>query len=925
MPDVIYGGSTADFTYDREDIAGQTWPDTGAQKRRLLERGEMLLSYWSAPTGGTALTPSSGAESTETGDIRVAVSFADVLLAPASIYADNGTGVRWRLDRDLSATIADLQANSPAALVGEPNGLLGLDAAGLAIPAQLGSGTPSATTVLHGDGVYRTPASAEVSGVLSAANAYTDAEIVAAVDPVNRKIADSVDVDHNVLDLFGVSGTVTLNLVNVYDADGALLTRGYRKFRIRPAGNITVVIGAAPTDPGVTLEFAVNFRQPATGTGPFTLTWDAAQFVFDAGDSPAAATGALSRSVYRFTTFDNTVMMCTSRKTFPPVGTVPSTGTAPIATAGAAGDGRLVLGWAVPANGGSPITNVHLDFTDTGGDAVTDTDIPVVAGNVPTAYTRAGLIPGHTYTVKTRFDNANGSSALSPASSAVTLGTSASGNMLPNTSAVVTTDPNPGAAGSGFEARVGCTVTQVVAPAGIVGNAVKLTSNNATAATSSLRTLRADVAVVAGQVYSAMFSEKAGAGGAGQTVNCNIIFFDAADAVISTVTGSAITSSSTTWQKALNTGVTAPAGAVKASVSIRCNSTDTGDEHQVGQLGFFPGTVTNWSAPGAGPGATMIYGTNLFGSKNFVDPRGLSPTTLTETAPQVWARTVATLGTPGVVKIFKQNFVASFSPENLVTTKRAMVCFNVNIPQMVAGNLDAALDSYLGVIQAGYVIYLVIKQEPGGEIASGAFTAAQFKAACGRLKDRVTAAYASGLLQSNRTVLVGPCLQAYDIQSGRFDYATWIADNQDYIGWDAYGNEGVYPTGGDNFALSGSTYPPADRIVNACADNSGSKPFLFPEVGASLRTQDVPSVTGRPIGSRRADWFELFFDTAIARGAFACIVFDAYNAGAGTAQRDHRLAAANNVTQFTIDDFEYQGVLPEPATTTVAAYMATSA
>ncbi len=93
MPDVVYGGSTADFTYGLAPLD---------VNKAFIQAGGVALTVWTAETGGTQVgsTTSSAA-----GDIRFTISYPDANAAPASLWVDAGSGRRWRIDRDVTQTL----------------------------------------------------------------------------------------------------------------------------------------------------------------------------------------------------------------------------------------------------------------------------------------------------------------------------------------------------------------------------------------------------------------------------------------------------------------------------------------------------------------------------------------------------------------------------------------------------------------------------------------------------------------------------------------------------------------------------------------------------------------------------------------------------------------------------------------------------
>jgi|GEM_PF-3019698 len=299
-----------------------------------------------------------------------------------------------------------------------------------------------------------------------------------------------------------------------------------------------------------------------------------------------------------------------------------------------------------------------------------------------------------------------------------------------------------------------------------------------------------------------------------------------------------------------------------------------------------PGTKV-YGQPTIRKASDLIWGVNLY--KNYDPYFGVN-----ETAQQVIDRTVASFGKIGMTKTFYNSLSTfSYSLEGCTPSKRAIVCTKYDQIGLANGDFDSEIRTYVRSIPADWYIILVNWQEPDYEMlkAPVEFTPAQHVAASNHMAAIVHDEIANNRLASGVQCETWDCFESFTVVTG-YDGHKWddsyAALQTDGIAWDVYGNPppgartnktagNRSPISGSSYGVGGVVYDPGVYIkaLRDIAQRLGFAKWGIMEFGAPFRQGDIQSVTGKPDGFNRGQWFARFCDSAIESGAMLALVFDA--------------------------------------------------
>lgn len=291
------------------------------------------------------------------------------------------------------------------------------------------------------------------------------------------------------------------------------------------------------------------------------------------------------------------------------------------------------------------------------------------------------------------------------------------------------------------------------------------------------------------------------------------------------------------------------------------------------------------ATPTARTAADVIWGSNLYA--NYGPYYGSR-----ETSAQVMNRMSATYSKIGMTKVFP-NTISTFNAavEGQTPGKRSVVCTRYNQVDMANGLFDATIRGYVRSIPPGWYIILVNWQEPDSEmLVDNIFTPAQHVAASNHMADIVHDEILNNRLAAGATCEVWDCFEENTVKSGKWQ-DSFAALRTDGIAWDLYGNPNGGTTGhrvtpslgyrspitGNNYGVGTAGYDPRTRIMT-CRDiavRCGFAKFGFMELGAPFRQDDVLSITGKPDGTLRGEWFTKCYDAIIDSGAMMGLLFNA--------------------------------------------------
>jgi hypothetical protein len=283
----------------------------------------------------------------------------------------------------------------------------------------------------------------------------------------------------------------------------------------------------------------------------------------------------------------------------------------------------------------------------------------------------------------------------------------------------------------------------------------------------------------------------------------------------------------------------------------------------------------------------IIWGVNLY---NSYDPYFGT----TETAQNVIDRTTATFGKIGMCKTFYNKLSTfSYALEGATPGKRAIICTKYDQIGLANGDFDTDIRTYVRSIPAGWYIILVNWQEPDFEMLKAPiqFTPAQHVAASNHMASIVHDEIANNRLASGALCEVWDCFENFTVTTGyggqKWD-DSFAALQTDGIGWDVYGNPppgartnktagNRSPISGSNYGLGGVVYDPSVYIngIRTISTRLGFAKWGIMEFGAPFRQGDIQSVTGKPDGFNRGQWYARFCDSVIESSAMLALVFDA--------------------------------------------------
>lgn len=204
-----------------------------------------------------------------------------------------------------------------------------------------------------------------------------------------------------------------------------------------------------------------------------------------------------------------------------------------------------------------------------------------------------------------------------------------------------------------------------------------------------------------------------------------------------------------------------------------------------------------------------------------------------ETWTQGLTRHDTTVGPLDIVRVFYPSAPDAWSGSKAAQCNRpVVVSFKYTPADINAGKYDAFLTSWFASLpKTSYKIWWSYYHEPEDNVESGAFTAAQFRAAWRRVAGFARAASNPNLF--NTLILMGYTVNP---ASGR-NFADFYPGNDvvDVLGWDAYSAIGKYDT-------------PATVYGNLIAKSEAQgKPWAICETGAMKTSSDAT-------GSGHAGW-----------------------------------------------------------------------
>ena len=232
--------------------------------------------------------------------------------------------------------------------------------------------------------------------------------------------------------------------------------------------------------------------------------------------------------------------------------------------------------------------------------------------------------------------------------------------------------------------------------------------------------------------------------------------------------------------------------------------------------------------PGSRPSAPSTAGTDtLFGSNIYQNPG--------ETFAAAYRRRVGTFGLLGITRVFFPGLPSPWPGNAGYSAGPVIVSFKVDPRQVLTGAYDGALGSWFAAAPRGREIWWTYYHEPENQIAGGAFTAAEYRAAWQRI-----AALAGSV--ANPDLHATLILMCYTLQrsSGRSfaDYYPGPA-SIDTVGFDCYNPS----------YSSGAYVAPAAQFAAVLALSALlGKPFGIAEFGSQLVSGDA--------GAGRAAWLE---------------------------------------------------------------------
>lgn len=224
--------------------------------------------------------------------------------------------------------------------------------------------------------------------------------------------------------------------------------------------------------------------------------------------------------------------------------------------------------------------------------------------------------------------------------------------------------------------------------------------------------------------------------------------------------------------------------------------------------------------PGSLPAGGTLFGTSIYRSPG-------------QTFAAAYRRQVAAFGPLGVDRVFYPGLPSPWPGAAGYSGGPVIVSFKVDPRQVLTGAYDAVLTSWFATAPRGRAIWWAYFHEPEDQIAGGAFTAAQYRAAWQRIADLARSVGNSDL----HATLILMCY-TLDPASGR-SFADYYPGSAfiDTLGFDCY----------NSAASSGAYLDPAAEFGAAVSVSlSLGKPYGIAEFGSVLAAGDS--------GAGRAAW-----------------------------------------------------------------------
>jgi len=223
-----------------------------------------------------------------------------------------------------------------------------------------------------------------------------------------------------------------------------------------------------------------------------------------------------------------------------------------------------------------------------------------------------------------------------------------------------------------------------------------------------------------------------------------------------------------------------------------------------------------------------------------------------------FGRTVATFGSPRVVRVYYPGLPGSWSGPAGLVNRPVVVSFKALPQTILSGADDAVLKAWFASAPTNRPIWWSYYHEPEDNIARGEFTAAAYRAAWTHI---AALAHQAGHTNLHATLIL--MCWTLSPQSGR-NFADYYPGSAtiDTLGWDCY--NAAFRKGGYD--------PPATVFGRAVAlSHSLGKPFGIAEWGSQMAVGDN--------GSGRGAWISLASAYLRAEGAQWATYFDSNTGG----------------------------------------------
>jgi hypothetical protein len=223
------------------------------------------------------------------------------------------------------------------------------------------------------------------------------------------------------------------------------------------------------------------------------------------------------------------------------------------------------------------------------------------------------------------------------------------------------------------------------------------------------------------------------------------------------------------------------------------------------------------------------------------------------TKDQALARVTAAYGRPEVVRVFYTGLPAAWPGAAGVSGGPVVVSFKANPKDVLSGSLDGQMSNWFSTAPRDRQVFWTYFHEPEDDIARGAFTAADYRAAWQHLATLADKA-GNPRLRSNLVLMCWSLNPASHRNWEDYFAGTGAVDT---LGWDCY-----------NAAAAKGQYPAASTLISAAVNTSKSVglPWGIAELGSKLAPGDS--------GSGRAAWLHDAANFSRANGAAYVTYFD---------------------------------------------------